>query len=89
MAERICKNLGMTSEGRLLEGGSGEAENGEGEAGKKILEGASGEMESENGEGEPEKKKLRKRERVAKMFERDGRATNIAEGFAFVQFSKL
>ena len=89
MAERICKNLGMTSEGRLLEGGSGEAENGEGEAGKKILEGASGEMESENGEGEPEKKKLRKRERVAKMFERDGRATNIAEGFAFDQFSNL
>ena len=58
---------GMTSEDRLLEGESGEeedAENGEGEA----------------GEGEPEKKKLRKRERVAKMFARDGKATNLAEG---------
>ena len=35
----------------------------------------------EGGEGEPVKKKLRKRERLAKMFDRDGRATNIAEGF--------
>ena len=73
----------MTSEERLLERGSGEME---GEPEKKLLEGASGEEEGDNGEGEPEKKKLRKRERVAKMFERDGRATNIAEGFAFDSF---
>ena len=62
----------MTSEDRLLEGGSGEeeeAENGEAKNG-----------EGEAGEGEPEKKKLRKRERVAKMFARDGKATNLAEG---------
>ena len=79
----------MTSEETLLERGSGEMEgdNGEGEPENKLLEGASGEEgESENGEGEPEKKKLRKRERVAKMFERDGRATNIAEGSAFDSF---
>ena len=37
--------------------------------------------DGEGGEGEPVKKKLRKRERLAKMFDRDGRATNIAEGF--------
>ena len=55
----------MTSEERSLEGGSGEEEVEDGEG----------------GEGEPEKKKLRKRERLAKMFDRDGRATNIAEGF--------
>ena len=53
---------------------------------ERLLERGIGEMEGENGEGEPEKKKLRKRERVAKMFERDGRATNIAEGFAFDLF---
>ena len=55
----------MTSEETSLEGGSGEEEVEDGEG----------------GEGEPEKKKLRKRERLAKMFDRDGRATNIAEGF--------
>merc|ERR1712060_190946 len=44
------------------------------------FEGGSGEEEVEDGEGEPVKKKLRKRERLAKMFDRDGRATNIAEG---------
>ena len=51
----------------------------------RLCEGGSGEEEeaAENGEGEPEKKKLRKRERLAKMFERDGRATNLAEGFPF------
>ena len=51
----------------------------------RLREGGSDEEEEsgENGEGEPEKKKLRKRERVAKMFERDGRATNLAEGFPF------
>ena len=81
----------MTSEETLLERWSGEMEgdNGEGEPENKLLEGASGEEEGDNGEGEPEKKKLRKRERVAKMFERDGRATNIAEGFAFHPSSKL
>ena len=57
----------MASEDRLCEGGSGEEE----------------EEAAETVEGEPEKKKLRKRERVAKMFERDGRATNLAEGFPF------
>ena len=57
----------MASEDRLCEGGSGEEE----------------EEAADTGEGEPEKKKLRKRERVAKMFERDGRATNLAEGFPF------
>jgi len=47
----------------------------------RLREGGSDEEEEESGEnGEPEKKKLRKRERVAKMFERDGRATNLAEG---------
>ena len=57
----------------------------------KLMESGNDEEEeiAESGEGEPEKKKLRKRERVAKMFERDGRATNIAEGFAFDPFSKL
>ena len=55
----------MTSEEASFEGGSGEEEVEDGEG----------------GEGEPEKKKLRKRERLAKMFDRDGRATNIAEGF--------
>ena len=55
----------MTSEETSFEGGSGEEEVEDGEG----------------GEGEPEKKKLRKRERLAKMFDRDGRATNIAEGF--------
>ena len=55
----------MTSEETSLEGGSGEEEVEDGEG----------------GEGEPVKKKLRKRERLAKMFDRDGRATNIAEGF--------
>ena len=58
----------MTSEETSLEGGSGEEEVEDGEGG-------------EGGEGEPVKKKLRKRERLAKMFDRDGRATNIAEGF--------
>ena len=57
----------MASEDRLCEGGSGLEE----------------EEAVETGEGEPEKKKLRKRETVAKMFERDGRATNLAEGFLF------
>ena len=58
----------MTSEETSFEGGSGEEEVEDGEGG-------------EGGEGEPVKKKLRKRERLAKMFDRDGRATNIAEGF--------
>ena len=58
----------MTSEETPFEGGSGEEEVEDGEGG-------------EGGEGEPVKKKLRKRERLAKMFDRDGRATNIAEGF--------
>ena len=50
----------------------------------RLCEGGSGEEEEEAAEtSEPEKKKLRKRERVAKMFERDGRATNLAEGFPF------
>ena len=50
----------------------------------RLCEGGSGEEEEEAAEtGEPEKKKLRKRERVARMFERDGRATNLAEGFPF------
>ena len=51
----------------------------------RLCEGGSEEEEeaAETREGEPEKKKLRKRERVAKMFERDGRATNLAEGFPF------
>ena len=75
----------MASEDKLLEGRSGKEEKAEhGEPDKKLLvEGGSDEEEGESGEGEPEKKKLRKRERVAKMFERDGRATNLAEGFPF------
>ena len=80
----------MASEDKLLEGRSGKEEKAEhGEPEKLLVEGGSDEEEGESGEGEPEKKKLRKRERVAKMFERDGRATNIAEGFAFHPSSKL
>ena len=49
----------------------------------RLREGGSDEEEESGENGEPEKKKLRKRERVAKMFERDGRATNLAEGSPF------
>ena len=61
----------MTSEETPFEGGSVEEEV------EEVEDGEGG----EGGEGEPVKKKLRKRERLAKMFDRDGRATNIAEGF--------
>ena len=40
----------------------------------------SSEEDTGKGDNEPEKKKRRKRERFAKMFERDGKATNLAEG---------
>ena len=40
----------------------------------------SSEEETSKGDDEPEKKKRRKRERIAKMFERNGKATNLAEG---------
>ena len=43
----------------------------------------SSEEDTGKGDNEPEKKKRRKRERFAKMFERDGKATNLAEGWDF------
>ena len=48
----------------------------------------SSEEETSKGDDEPEKKKRRKRERIAKMFERDGKATNLAEGWDFPNLQK-
>ena len=50
------------------------------------LQDFSSEEETGKGDDEPEKKKRRKRERIAKMFERDGKATNLAEGWDFPNF---